>query len=122
GLVERLRITNTGLVGIGTTTPWTNFAVVGNVDAQNYYANGRFLATATGTRTVLIGDNTRATTTPNTGTDDFFVGTSAGTNNTTGSFNIFLGNSAGLGNTSGGFNMFEGRNAGRSNTIPSSVY
>jgi hypothetical protein len=93
--------------------------VNGDIVARDFYSNnGQFFGSATGTRNIILGGNgTRATTTLNTGTDNFFVGLNAGRVNTTGSDNIFSGNSAGFNNTTGFSNIFSGSGAGFSNTI-----
>ncbi len=74
GLSERMRITSTGLVGIGTTSPYAALSVVGStgVVADKYFATST-IATSTFMSTLAI-----ATTTPLSNAI-FVVATSSGT-------------------------------------------
>jgi hypothetical protein len=103
--VQRMIITNTGNVGIGTLSPLSKFDVAGDINTSTQY-NIR------GERVFgVIGDFEDF---PNTNT---FAGVGAGNSLTTSNFgNSFFGWTAGYSNTDGNSNSFFGTNAGYYNT------
>ncbi len=137
---ERMRITSTGQVGIGTTTPAFRLTVRNNIDIittapnRGYRINGdvvlqnpglwntfvgRMAGTNnTGTGNTFVGDSTGNANT--TGSNNTMVGSLSGTLNTTGQCNSFFGIQTGKENVSGDFNTFMGHGAGSVNTAGSS--
>jgi hypothetical protein len=130
-------VAQNGFVGVGTTSPSLLFSVAGpayiagtllsgtivgnsTIDAaQGFNNNGSFFGMVTSNGNYLIGANTRATTTADTGTGDIFEGSGSGSTNTTGGNDIFLGTASGLDNTTGSSNYFAGAESGYSNTTGS---
>lgn len=105
--IERLRINNTGKVGIGTSEP-NNLIQVKNLlqfHPTNY--------------SVHLGEDAGKV---NTGDYNVFTGKAAGYSNTTGSKNLFLGYQSGYGNTTGGANVFIGYKAGYNETGSNKLY
>jgi hypothetical protein len=115
-ITERMRVTASGNVGIGTNnpSPSATLDVAGAVNTSSQYNIGgsRVLSVAgSGNTFTGVGAGTS-----NTGSDNSFFGTSAGQLNTTGFQNSFFGSQAGISNTTGGANSFFGFTAGYSNT------
>ena len=112
--VERMRITDAGNVGIGTTNPSVTLDVAGAINsATQYNLNGNRILSNAGNENLFAGVGAGAA---NTGTNNAFFGASAGQANTTGSGNAFFGNLAGAANTTGVANAFFGLTAGAANT------
>ena len=102
---EKLRVTGSGNVGIGTTNPQTKLEINGVLR----FTGGN----------IKIGDsNTGSSIT--SGSSNNFLGVSAGKSNTTGGNNNFLGYYAGFANISGDFNNFFGAYTGGTNNTGSS--
>ncbi|MBA3987452.1 MAG: hypothetical protein H0X63_12985 [Flavobacteriales bacterium] len=92
-LTERMTITSTGLVGIGTTNP------IHKLDINDGNIN-----LVTSTRGYMI--NKRFVLWHNGNASNIYLGDNAGNATSTGSFNTFLGNKAGVINTTGYQNTF----------------
>lgn len=107
---ERMRISSSGNVGIGTAPSTDVVNVAGNINTSTQYNIGgnRILAND-GTDNLFVGVGSGAA---NTGSSNTFLGKDAGGLNTTGSQNTFLGNAAGNDNaTPGSSNTYIGYNA-----------
>ncbi len=106
-------VTNTGAVGIGTTSPYQALSVVGtttstggfNVDGNRSLLSylGSTTISVLGTNNFFAGLGANGSTTKATGTDNVFVGSQAGFA-VTGSNNVYIGSGAGIGSTTGAAN------------------
>ncbi|PYT09894.1 MAG: hypothetical protein DMF60_01630, partial [Acidobacteria bacterium] len=118
GNLERMIITNTGRVGIGTTGPSSRLDVAGNINTSTQYnIGGSRVLGGEGTDSVCVGVNAGVN---NTGERNSFFGRGAGFgqagNVNNGSYNSFFGTDAGQANDSGQNNAFFGAGAGYLNT------
>ena len=103
-IVEKVRITSDGNVGIGTTSPNEQLEITGNFS----------LPKSTATEGVIKSDGDRFI--HNFGTDNFFSGVNAGNLTMTGVQNTGVGANALSSNTTGGGNTATGRDALQANT------
>ncbi|MBK7961858.1 MAG: hypothetical protein IPK04_12075, partial [Bdellovibrionales bacterium] len=115
---ERIRITSTGNVGIGTTTPTQKLDVNGQIHASGDICTdaggGKCLSTAPSS---LLG-LTSGTTSYNT-----FLGSGAGGLATAASSrNVYIGANAGYNNLTGEDNVFIGHYAGENETGSNKLY
>jgi hypothetical protein len=114
-IAERMRITSTGDVGIGTSGPASKLDVSGAINTSTQYnIGGSRVLSAAGANNLFAGVNAGAANT--TGDRNAFFGAAAGVNNTEGFSNSFFGSFAGNANTTGGLNSFFGSFAGNANT------
>jgi hypothetical protein len=123
--VERLRVTPSGDVGIGVSTPTAKLEVAGEIKGMmittpvlnatsQYNLGGARILSNEGTSNLFAGVGAGAVNT--TGGGNAFFGASAGRFNTEGSSNAFFGVLAGGNNTTGHSNAFVGQAAGLHNT------
>ena len=109
---------NGGRVGIGTSSPFQQLDVNGQVNIpldSAYMINNKSILNAKGNNNLFIGLNAGAANT--IGFHNLFAGFNSGVVNTIGSQNTFLGSETGISNTEGLMNSFLGRRAGYSNTL-----
>ncbi len=108
--------TNTGNVGIGTTTPVEKLHVNGNINiaADSAYQIGGENVLRMQSQNLFIGKAAGAETTE--GETNLFVGYESGKSNTTGDNNLFVGCESGSSNTTGDNNLFIGSKSGKYNT------
>lgn len=115
---ERMIVTNTGNVGIGTSNPTAKLDVTGIINASNYnLAGSRILSTggsSSGLNTFL-GIGAGSSISPLADSNSFF-GNGAGQSTSTAGGNSFFGKNAGQANKTGGENSFFGSRAGETNT------
>lgn len=141
---KRVTISNTGNVGIGTTTPSFKLSLSGTATIddrtigintipvvylpdQATYINsmvvgngGRLMTNGAyyqGASNTLVGVNAGLSVT--TGNDNVLVGGGAGQFQTTAIRNTYVGSGAGQSTTTGGANMFIGYQAGATNSVGS---
>ncbi len=115
--VERIIVTNTGRVGIGTSNPnaAAKLDVVGDINTSTQYRiGGNRVFSIAGTDNTFAGLAVGLANT--TGAGSSFFGSAAGQANTEGTFNSFFGSAAGQANTTGAVNSFFGRATGSANT------
>ena len=115
--IERMRLTATGQLGVGTPTPGVECLVdvAGRINSSESYdvdGNPWLWDGPGGFNNTLVGPTFNTT---NAGIANVFVGGGAGANNTSGSVNVFVGADAGAENTVGFGNTFVGSEAGSSN-------
>lgn len=118
--VERMIVTNTGNVGIGTTAvPSAKLDVVGNINSTTgYNINGqRVLMVPVFNQNTFVGVNAGMSITG--GVNNVFVGSRAGEVNSGGSNNSFFGTVAGIRNTFGSNNSFFGVATGNASATAS---
>jgi hypothetical protein len=122
---ERIRITNTGNVGIGTTSPSAKLTVTadslineltigrgsGNIDTNTAVGRTVLFNNTTGVNNTAVGRSALFSNT--TGFNNTALGLNALFNNTTGYQNTVLGVNALYSNTTGYLNTAVGRDAGR---------
>ena len=109
--------TNSGNVGIGTTTPGHKLDVAGDINSTQSYLIGGDTVLAVSGSSIYLGKG--AGYSNNAGILNTFIGTIAGGANTDGSWNTFIGFAAGSSNTTGHNNTFIGLVAGQFNTTGS---
>ncbi len=111
---ERLRITTSGSVGIGTNNPSATLDVKGDLNTSKYYKIGNTVVLKNnGTNSIYVGQN--ANSISSSLTSNTFVGANTG-NNATGSYNTLMGESAGTALTTGFGNTLLGEFAGNAIT------
>ena len=113
---EKMRITSTGNVGIGTTAPTKRLTVVGGDALINTVTVGQGSATS-GYQNTALGASALVANT--SGSDNTAVGNVAGSSINIGTSNTAIGSSAGSSVTSGSWNTFIGRGAGNTLTTGS---
>jgi hypothetical protein len=107
---ERLRVTGSGLVGIGTNSPTSTLDVKGDINTSKYYKIGSTVILQNqGTGSIYVGQN--AGPLSSFLSSNTFVGANTG-KNTTGGFNTLVGESAGTALTSGQGNTLLGEYSG----------
>lgn len=105
--IARLRITNSGTVGIGVTTPLQKFHVNGSINIDSsygYYLNNIKIMHTSGLTTYALSQT------------NFFAGQYSGNSITTGFWNAAIGYNSLYADTEGGGNTAAGYNALYSNT------
>ena len=119
---ERMRISEDGKVGIGTTNPQSDLHIEGNLVMNTFYPsdNGAHGTNSLGPNagTGGYGNNFlgRDAGLNTTGNNNNFLGDFAGEMNTSGNNNNYFGSGAGSGNLTGSFNNFIGSSAGSTST------
>jgi hypothetical protein len=117
--VERMIVTNTGNIGIGTTNPTTKLDVAGSINTSAQYSfGGNRILGANETSNLYVGRGTGTST----ASGNTFVGNGTGLSTTTGGNNTFVGENAGAGqsNQAGSGNVSVGYGAGATNTVATS--
>lgn len=125
---ERMRITNDGKVGIGTTSPADKLDVAGHINARESYKIDGYTVLATAARSntfVGEGAGVNVPTQPipnNHAVTNSAVGYQALYGNTTGGHNTVVGGFALHDNTAGSMNTVIGAEAGWQNTGSGNVF
>ena len=111
---ERMRITDAGRVGIGTTTPTEILDVNGTINVGDSIIkfDGKDFLTGKANN-ILLGYKSGDHLT--TGNNNMFLGTNSGEENITGNYNTILGNESGSYIRAGNNNTFIGNYAGKRN-------